>query len=366
LKTGVYLHIPFCLSKCGYCNFFSVPYSSASLKNYYTVILKEIELFKQLYEFLPDTVYFGGGTPSLLSAEQLTSIIELLAPVPEAEITLEVNPIQVTQEWVKLLAQTKVNRLSLGLQSMDNETLRSLGRKHKAESIPDKINLCRDYGFSNLSLDLLYGYPASTNDTIKADLEKYIALKPEHISTYLLSIEKEVPLHYWKDMLPDDTELENQYNTICDVLGQSGWEQYELSNFSRRGYQSKHNLHYWMGDDYIGMGAGASGYINKTRYKRPEDLTLWQHSVERKDVTYQIETETKAQQKADFIIMQLRLTQGLDLTTYRKLFSSDFLADFTHTVERLITSGYLQLCGHNIKLTSKARFVSNHILQEFV
>lgn len=366
MKTGVYLHIPFCLSKCGYCNFFSVPYSVMSLKSYYSYLLREIELFKQRYKFNPDTIYFGGGTPSLLSSEQIDCIINMLAPTQDTEITLEVNPIQITQEWVNKLASTKINRLSLGVQTMNNEALVSLGRKHKAESIPDKIKLCRDSGFDNISLDLLYGYPASNTDSINKDLDKYIDLNPEHISTYLLSIDKNVPLNYWQSMLPEDMELEKQYAVICDVLDKSGWHQYEISNFAREGHQSKHNLHYWMGDDYIGIGAGASGYINKVRYKRPDDLEIWQHSVEREDLTYQIEPETHAQQKADFIIMQLRLTKGLDLAVYRKLFSSDFLSDFTHTIERMIKSGYMQLSGQNIRLTPKARFVSNHILQEFV
>jgi len=366
MSIGAYIHIPFCLTKCGYCSFFSLPFSQATINNFASVLLQEIDCFKQNYRFQPDTVYLGGGTPSLLSSDQIKAIIDALEPVEGAEITLEANPVQLTSEWLKILVKTKVNRLSLGVQTMNNHNLKSLGRKHTSQSIPDRIKLCRDNGFENISLDLLYGLPASNSEQVKADLDQYIALNPEHISAYLLSIENHVPLYYWQNMLPDETEAEKQYNTICEMLSAAGWEHYEISNFAKAGFSGKHNLHYWQGDEFIGLGAGASGYIGKSHYKRPDDLLLWQHSVEKKDITYKVEKETLAQQKADFIIMQLRLMRGLDLQLYKERFGSEFVSDYNRTIEKFIASGHLEVKEGFICLTQKAWFVSNSILQEFV
>lgn len=366
MKAGTYIHIPFCLTKCGYCNFFSVPYSLTSFNNYINLLLKEIESFKQAFDFEADTVYLGGGTPSLLSANQINSIIGLVQPDENAEITLEVNPVQITEDWVKVLSKTRVNRLSLGVQSMNNENLKALGRKHTAESIPEKMKLLRYHGFNNISLDMLYGLPIFANYHIEEELDNYLSLEPEHISTYLLSIDNNVPFKHWQSILPDDKSAEIQYNTICKTLREAGWNHYEISNFAQPDFESRHNLHYWLGDEYIGMGAGASGFVNKQRYHRPDDLELWQFAVEKRDNLYEKESETKAQQKADLIIMQLRLSRGLDIQEYKERFGSDFLADYHDAVEKFITSGHMEIDDGYIKLTPKARFVSNHILREFV
>jgi oxygen-independent coproporphyrinogen III oxidase len=366
LKLGIYIHIPYCLTKCGYCSFFSTSYTKIELESYVKTLLAEILLFKQQFSFEADTVYFGGGTPSLLSAEQINSILDLINPLVNSEITLEANPIQITPDWVTAIAQTKINRLSLGLQSMHNDNLKALGRKHISESISDRMKLLRDYGFDNISLDLLYGLPYFTNWNIEQELEQYLALRPEHISTYLLTIEDNAPFKHWKSILPDEAATEKQYNTICATLTANGFEQYEISNFGKPGYLSKHNLHYWLGDDFLGLGAGASGFIQKQRYRKPEDIREWELSVEKRDLLFEQETETLTQQKADFIIMQLRLTRGLELKTYKERFGSDFQSDFNETVKKYIATGYLEAENGFVRLAPKARFVSNHILQEFV
>ncbi len=366
MRTGVYIHIPFCLTKCGYCSFYSVPFSMSALSSYVHTLINEIRCFRQSFDFAADTVYFGGGTPSLLSADQISQILELLEPMPDAEITLEANPIQITGDWVKSLSKTKVNRLSLGVQSLNNDHLKALGRKHTAESVPDRIKLCRDFGFDNLSLDLIYGLPHFTHYDLEKDLAGYLALQPEHISTYLLSIDEQAEFKHWKAILPDGETAEKQYTAICNALTGNGFEQYEISNFTKPGFQSRHNLHYWLDDDYIGLGAGASGFIQKQRYRKPEDLCEWEYSVQRQDILHETETETPVQQKADFIIMQLRLTRGLELRAYRERFGSDFLADFNEAIERFIGTGYLEAVNGYVRFTPKARFVSNRILQEFV
>jgi len=366
VKTGVYLHVPFCLSKCGYCNFYSVPYSVAALNSYVETLIREIECFRQAYDFEADSVYFGGGTPSLLKAEQINALTNLLNILPDAEITLEANPIQITGDWIKALNKTKVNRLSLGVQSLHNDHLAALGRRHSAESIPDRIRLCRENGYDNISLDLMYGLPSFSEYNLEDDLEKYLKLSPEHISTYLLSIEDNVPFRHWKELLPDDNYAERQYQTICDTLSEAGFEHYEISNFALPGRQSRHNLRYWLDEDYIGLGASASGFIQQQRYTKPDDIEIWQYAVERKDILYQKDPETKHQQKANFIIMQLRLVRGLDLKAYQQRFGTDFISDYNETVERFVGSGHLEMTNGFIRLTPNAWFVSNTILREFV
>jgi len=343
-----------------------MPYTLTALNSYVSLLSKEIESFRQAYDFTADTIYFGGGTPSLLKADQINAIMDLLPKTEDAEITLEANPIQITEDWVKSLSRTKINRLSLGVQSLDNDNLVALGRKHTAESISDRIKLCRDNGFDNISLDLIYGLPYFSEYRIEEDLEKYLALQPEHISTYLLSIDETVPFRHWKSILPVDEITGRQYDTICETLTQAGFEQYEISNFAKPGKQSRHNLHYWLDEDCLGLGAGASGFINKQRYRKPDDMEIWQYAVERHDILYQREAETTAQQKANFIIMQLRLTRGLELKAYKQRFGSDFISDFPVVIERYINSGHLEAVNGFIRLTLQARFVSNRILQEFV
>lgn len=366
LIPAVYIHIPFCLTKCGYCSFYSVPYNKTLIENYFRNLSREIDRFKHTYNFKPDSIYFGGGTPSLLSSEQIITIINLLEPRQDAEITLEANPIQITHEWLKSISQTKVNRLSLGVQSMNNNNLQALGRKHTAESLPERIKLCREYGFNNISLDLMYGLPHSTEEQIKADIDKYLRLEPEHISTYLLSIDDNVPFKHWQADLPEDRITELQYYAICETLAQAGYEQYELSNFAKAGYQSRHNLHYWLGDSYLGLGAGAAGFIDNLRYQRPEDLQLWEQSITQGDILQNMEEETLTQQKADFIIMQLRLIRGLELRVYKTRFGSDFALDYKYVIERFTKSGHLIQDDKYIRLSDKAKFISNSIFREFV
>jgi len=366
LIPAVYIHVPFCLTKCGYCSFFSVPYKKSLADEYFDYLCKEIDLFKQTYQIKPDSVYFGGGTPSLLNSKQISTIIDLLEPKADAEITLEANPVQITSEWLKAITQTKVNRLSLGVQSMHNNSLIALGRKHTAESMPERIKLCREFGFANLSLDLMYGCPDSTVAQVITELELLLQLEPQHISTYLLSIDENVPFKHWLPNIPDDAEAEKQYNTICETLVQAGFEHYELSNFAKTGFQSRHNLHYWLGDSYLGLGAGAAGFVDNVRYHKPDDLQLWEKTVMQTDILNQTEIETLAQQKADFIIMQLRLLRGLELSEYQSRFGSDFASDFQEGLVRFTKSGHLRMEDGYVRLTRKALFVSNSIFREFV
>jgi oxygen-independent coproporphyrinogen-3 oxidase len=342
-----------------------VAYSRDALNNYVKVLLKEAELFRRRYDFTTDTVYLGGGTPSLLSAEQINMLLSTLEPAPGAEITLEVNPVQVTPDWVKALRTTRVNRLSLGVQSLYNENLMALGRKHTAESIPERLKLLREQGYDNISLDLMYGLPWFANYSIEAELQRYLELEPEHISTYLLTIEDNVPFRHWNRILPDDKTTEAQYYSICDIMEKAGFNHYELSNFAWPGKKSRHNLRYWQDENYIGLGAGASGFIKGQRYKKPEDLQLWEFSVEREDILYEKEAETRAQQKTDFIIMQFRLLRGLDTAAYQERFGTDFITDYHEVLDRYLASGHLEAVNGYIRLTRRAWFISNHILRDF-
>lgn len=365
MDTGIYIHIPFCLTKCGYCSFFSVPYSRPKINRYYEYLLKEISLWKEQHHFQAKTIYFGGGTPSLLPTRDVQNLIQRLNPADQAEITLEVNPIQITEDFLLGLKQTEVNRLSLGMQSALHENLQLLGRKHPASSLPQKIKLCRKYGYHNLSFDFMYGLPAVPLKKVKEDLEKLLALKPKHVSTYLLTLDEQVPFAAWKPKLPSDLMIEKQYELIRRMLQEYGFRQYEISNFARTGYQSKHNLAYWLSENYLGLGAGAAGYLRPYRYQHPPDIRIWEAGIDEGALPL-TSRDSFAEQKTDFIIMQLRLRRGLDRAEYRQRFGTEIFADYRQIIAQYQNSGYLKLTPRYLKLSDQALLVSNHILKDFV
>ncbi len=366
LNCSVYLHIPFCLTKCGYCSFFSVPYHKADFERYYDILLREIWLVKKEYEIQAKTVYFGGGTPSLLSQEQISKILSLLNPSPSAEITLEVNPVQINNSFLSQLVKTKINRLSLGIQSMDNEVLVKLGRRHKAETLNHKLQLCREYGFDNISVDFLFGIPGISTEAVITDLQQILKLNPEHLSAYLLTLDDNSALADWQEFLPDEETASEQYYAICEEMESSGFEHYEISNFCLPGREAKHNLSYWRVQDYLGLGAGASGCLRNIRYRKLENITEWEQSVIRGDFFSDGESETMDQLKSDFIIIQFRLMRGLDLAEYKMRFGIDFSEECFKMIQKYLSTGFMEMQNGYLKLTRKAWFVSNYILQDFI
>ncbi|HHV37730.1 MAG TPA: radical SAM family heme chaperone HemW [Candidatus Cloacimonetes bacterium] len=361
---GLYLHIPFCLSRCPYCNFFSKAYNRQAFSRYFELLLQQKELSREYISRPLDSVYFGGGTPSLLSAEQINSFLEDLPLAADCEITLEINPIMITESFVQELKKTPINRLSLGVQSMIDKELSYLGRKHKAKDIPPKIELLKNHGYHNLSADLIYGIPSSSIKDVEASLQELTELPIQHISTYLLEIEPESPLAKDISFIPEDETLEEMYHLIREQHETHGFRQYEISNFARAGKESRHNLIYWQGGDYLGFGASAWGYVGGRRYYFPADLTQYEELIARGEALGIEDKEACA--KADFIMMNLRLIQGLDLEEYQARFGEDILEVKAREIKSLKAQDLIFLEGKTLKINPDALFISNAVISELI
>lgn len=298
-KRGIYIHMPFCVQKCRYCAFLSFDAEGSPRKEYTDALEKEIRLRAELEkkngtDKRIDTIYIGGGTPSVMDIASMSEMVKTLKSSfdvkPDAEFTLEVNPATLGRKDGVMLAKLQaykfmgVNRLSMGVQSMDNDRLHYLGRIHTAENVARDMDIIRRKGFSNVNLDLMFSVPGESGDDALSDLEKILAFAPEHISCYSLQIEEGTPFGEMAESgelteVPDEEDRET-YHRICRRLREAGYEHYEISNFARKGedpgapspYRSRHNSLYWNMDEYIGLGLGASGFVNGVRYKNTSDL----------------------------------------------------------------------------------------------
>ncbi len=369
---AVYLHIPFCLSRCGYCSFFSVPFSLGGLEEYLGYLHSEIDLFEDKAEsnLTAKTLYLGGGTPSLLSASDINSLCGRFTIIPEAEVTLEINPIQITPDFLDGLVKTPVNRLSIGIQSMNDGELAFLGRRHRSFQIQDKIKLCRKHGYDNISLDLIYGLPTSDQNSLRENLERIISLEPEHISTYLLTLEEDSPLGRklvkGEICLPEEENLAAQYETLREKLTEAGFLHYEISNFCRTGKASRHNLTYWRNQAYLGLGASASGWLTPWRYSNPPDLKKYYRMLQEKQIMPDAEDCSLEQIKKDYIMMGLRLLEGIDMKDYLRRFGTDLYTERKTAIDKLRDLNMLETNDDNLRLSNQALFVSNRVIGELL
>lgn len=313
------------------------------------------------------SVYLGGGTPSLLSAQEINELMKGLLLRPEAEITLEVNPLHLTNKFLAALKKTPVNRLSIGLQSMDDKELAWLGRRHKASEMPKKLKLCRDFGYENFSLDFIYGLPEGiSNMTLQENLNAILELEPKHISCYLLSLEEDCALFAQSPSLPQDDELAEQYEGILHKLTQGSFEHYEISNFARAGCESRHNLGYWKGTNYLGLGASAAGWVKPYRYTNPADLKQYYHNVEQGIRFPDAENCSPEQEQKDWLMMGLRLTEGICLAEFKDKFGFELESLYEAKLNQLIGIGMLKLAKGRLALAEQAYFVSTSVIGELL
>lgn len=310
------------------------------------------------------TVYFGGGTPSLLSADQINALLKDLPLAPDAEITLEINPIQISPAFIAELSETPINRISLGVQGMLNEDLRYLSRRHKAEGVPDKVRLLRAAGYQNISADFIYGLPGSDLPRLTRSLSLLLAIPFDHISCYLLELYEHTPLGKDAHLLPDDDECARQYSTICRMLADDGFLQYEISNFSKPGRESNHNLLYWKGGEYLAWGASAAGFFRGTRYQNPQDLSRYYNYIRAGKIFG--DPDLDAEPEKDYVMMCLRLCRGLDLAEYQRRFGKDFREARGKEIRRLQNQGLVICDNHAIRLSPAAYFISNSVISELL
>ena len=363
----IYIHIPFCLRKCNYCSFYSEKFASELKNRFVSFLIKEINQVKQRFKIKPLTIYFGGGTPSLLDVSDIQKIISQFDLSQIQEITLESNPKNITSVFVQKLSEIPINRISLGAQSFIDSELNLLGRLHNSEQISRAFELIRNQGFNNISLDLIYGLPNQKMLDVQFSLERIIELNPEHVSLYCLNLEENVPLYSKKHLIPEDEVIAGFYDLIRRELISSGYEQYEISNFAKKGFESKHNLCYWSDKLYLGFGPSAAGYFVNTRYTNPADLEEYFETIK----TYHpaaagLGSLCKKDHEKEFIFLSLRKTKGMNLKEFQSKFDENFLKKYEKIIARYLKKKYLEINEDFIRLTPKAYFVSNEIFSEFM
>ena len=360
---GVYIHIPFCVRKCKYCDFLSGPAGVDVQKQYIEKLLEEIVQYRELLKNSHiKTVFFGGGTPSILAGEDIVRILEQLKTygdfVEDAEVSIEANPGTVTEEKLLLWKKAGINRISFGLQSADNEELKRLGRIHTWEAFVENFCLARKCGFTNVNVDLMSALPGQTVDTWKKTMEKVAALNPEHISAYSLIIEEGTPFYdvyaEHPELLPTEEQEREMYYETKLFLEQKGYERYEISNYAKPGYECRHNLSYWERGDYLGVGLGAASLLGNVR--KSNQTNLQEYLKGNFDGGSEILTEEAAME--EYFFLGLRKMNGVDWTPYRQQYGK--------IVDKLVKEGLLEKENNNICLTELGIDISNYVLSEFL
>ena len=369
-QLGIYIHIPFCLQKCLYCDFCSFPRAEEERIARYVEMLETqiVSWSGRCAEYEADTVYFGGGTPTLLSLPQWERLMQTLRSSfrirPNAEITAETNPAAVGLPYLRDLRLLGINRLSMGVQSADDGELKALGRAHSFAGAQKTFHEAREAGFENISIDLMLGIPHQTRDSLARTLGEFIALFPEHISAYMLKIEEGTPFGRMSDSLPlPDEDLTCElYTDTVSALAAAGYAQYEISNFARSGRHSRHNLRYWLGRPYLGLGLAAHSDFGGCRFAAGRDMEAYL----RGEWISESEEIGAEERRAEYIMLRLRLTQGIDIADYAARFGRDFYTEFEDVLIPYRRAGLLREEGGRVALTTEGMLLSNTVLAELL
>lgn len=367
-QVSLYVHLPFCLRKCLFCSFAVSIGQEHRRDEYIEALIKEMSAYQGLHI---SSVYLGGGTPSMMEEAQLTLLFKALRDrmslEEDCEISLEANPEDISSAKLEVLRAQGINRLSIGVQSFNDRYLKFLGRAHTSVRATEAISRAREAGFSNISGDLMYGFPGQTRDELAQDIDRMIATGVGHISIYTLTIEANSRFYAQALKLDDDEKLADHYCFIIARLKEAGFEQYEVSNFARKGRMSAHNRHYWLGGEYIGLGMGAHGYWQGVRYWNEDRLNAY---LKRMETFLQArqgeETLSKETQIKERLIFGLRMNEGIDDETLFKEAASALKERLTSEIEALIKEGFLKRDGVFLKVTDKGRMVLDEIAVKLV
>lgn len=374
-KLGIYVHIPFCKSKCEYCDFYSIGggRDKRLTDDYLQTLADHIKETGALApDYRVDTVYFGGGTPSFFGAENLEKILDEIHRhfrlTSDAEITAEANPDSVTLSGLRRMLRAGFNRLSIGVQSDDDEMLKKLGRPHNFQQAKQAMELARKAGFANISLDLMYGLPNQTVSQWKETVLNIISLRPEHISCYGLKVEENTPLWTYKDCanLPSDDAQAQMYLEAVKLLEEYGYEQYEISNFAKKGFHSRHNMKYWTGEEYLGFGPNAASDFGGRRFTIIRDLKRYISGIANEQAVLDENEEIPMRERAgEYIMLRLRTAQGICREEYEKQYLLPF-APLEDELQHYADNGLAKKVGKRWRLTPSGWLLSNQIILQLL
>lgn len=372
MNTGLYIHIPFCKSKCRYCDFNSFANREMDIEPYFCALSREIDGWaERVTERCFDTVYFGGGTPSFVDTALLCKCIRHLQRkfiiAKDCEITVECNPGTIGFEGFKMLKTAGVNRLSIGLQSTDDKMLSVLGRIHSVEAFEACLSAARKAGFENISVDLMYGLPDMTMEMWEKALEKAVSYQPQHISAYALKVEEGTPFAKMRLNLPDEDLCADMYEKAVEFLRKSGYCRYEISNFALPGRESRHNQKYWECCDFLGLGAGAYSCMDNSRFNNIPDICEYVTSVNSVGIAVAEKEQISFEdQMSEFVFLGLRCEKGISKTEFEKRFGRKITDYFGKAIDKYVSLGFLIDDSDFLRFSDKGFFVSNTILSDFV
>jgi oxygen-independent coproporphyrinogen-3 oxidase len=375
--AGIYIHIPFCRSRCSYCDFATGLYDAAQAERYVRSVAKELALFAEVENAeVVDTIYFGGGTPSLLSPDQLKRLLHAARNRFEvsanAEVSIEINPGTVSDEKLQQFRKLGINRASFGAQTFDDHELARLGRSHSADDTRRTFRCLRDAGFENVSFDLIAGLPGQTLAGWQRNLDEAFSLRPEHLSFYLLEVHEGTPLanHIRNGIQPkpDEDLAAEMYELMLERACEAGYEHYEISNLCLPEHESRHNTKYWTGGPYYGFGCSAHSYDGSfLRWSNERDVMRYAQIVEQGSSPVVNKTElSEADRQAEAVFLGLRMMQGFSMSDYARLFGADLRANHESDLARFRQAGLIECDGDLLKLTRAGALLSNEVFAAFV
>lgn len=378
MAIGLYIHVPFCVKKCLYCDFTSFPFNHGAAEAYLNALSREIRLYGTTLsdeELIVTSLFIGGGTPTCLPAARVKDILKDVKSffylLPGCEVTVEANPGTIDRDGLRELSGAGVNRLSLGVQSFQDNLLDLLGRIHSAGEAVEAVRLAGEAGFKNLNLDFIFGIPGQTAGDWLETLSRAVELAPEHIAVYGLQLEEGTPLERAVVLgeikaCPEELEL-SMYRTAIDFLTARGYDHYEISNFARPGRQSAHNLGYWLSYPYLGLGVGAHSYLRGERFSNEPSLERYFESLSRGEYPVEArETLSVETEMSETMFLGLRLIKGVNLDFFRQRFGRQVEDVYGNEITRLIKAGLVEISGGFLRLTGKGLPVANRVFREFV
>lgn len=369
-EIGLYIHIPYCKRKCFYCDFISFSGKEDTIKKYVEAIKKDISDCKYT-GFNIGTIYIGGGTPSFIDSQYISEIIakvrEKFIVTQNAEITIEVNPGTVTREKLMDYKKAGINRLSIGLQSTDNDTLKRIGRIHSYEDFVETYDMAREIGFDNINVDFMIALPGEDEWSVAIQISEIINLKPEHISCYSLILEDGTRLKEMVDSgeveLPTDEEERKMYWKMKELLEENGYEHYEISNFSMPGHRSRHNMDCWSQKEYLGFGTAAHSYFGGRRFSNKKTIEEYIENYSEKEIE---EDQTEEDMKKEYMMLGLRKIEGVSISEFEQKFQINPLFYFRFEISKLVDEDLIEIDLDNIKLTKKGLDLANLVWEKFV